>query len=191
MFVDVGANIGYFSVIAGLLVGPGGRVFSFEPNGAARARLQRHLELNALTDRVVVSDAALGARDEEAVDFYLSCSVGNDGCSSLIPAPTLLASGTLRTDVRIAVPLRTFDSVAARSAIPRVDLVKIDVEGAEHGVLSGMARMLSTAPPRRIVCETPWGSDAHRLLVDRGYRVSVADEVIGGTPNLLFEWGAS
>ena len=190
VFVDIGANTGYFSVIAGLLVGTAGRVFAFEPNGDARARLERHLEMNGLTARTFVSQAALGARDEEGVDFYLSCSAANDGCSSLIADQALLERGTLRADVKIAVPVRTFDTIASVLPITRVDLVKIDVEGAELGVLAGMTRTLSEAPPGRIVCETPWGSDAYRALIARGYRARIVDEVIGGTPNLLFERGS-
>jgi FkbM family methyltransferase len=191
VFVDIGANIGYFSVIAGMLVGETGRVVAFEPNADARARLERHVELNGLDRRTVISSVALGERDEENVDFFLSCCVGNDGCSSLIASPALLEAGTLRRDVKVAVPVRTFDTVATTLAISRVDVMKIDVEGAELGVLTGMVRTLATAPPRRIVCETPWNSEAHCLLTGRGYRVRIVDEVSGGTPNLLFEFGDS
>jgi FkbM family methyltransferase len=187
VFVDVGANTGYFSVIAAMLVGPAGRVVSFEPSAHARERLQRQLQRNGVTPQTVVSSVALGDRDQENVDFYLSCSAANDGLSSLVPAAALVECGMLRTHVKTPVAVRTFDAVAAELAIPRVDLIKIDVEGAEQAVLAGMTRTLMDAPPRRIVCETTWESDAHRLLITRGYRARIVDEVRGGTPNLLFE----
>ena len=187
IFVDVGANTGYFSVIAGVLVGATGCVVAFEPNSSARARLERHLDLNGIASRVILSGVALADRDEEDVDFYLSCCAVNDGLSTLVPAAALLERGTLRTDTKVAVRVRTFDTMAASLAIPRVDLMKIDVEGTEAAVLAGMTATFATAPPRRIICETPWGSEAHHLLIDRGYRARIVDEVSGGTPNLLFE----
>lgn len=190
VFVDVGANTGYFSVIAGMLVGAAGRVVAFEPHAHARERLQRQLQRNGVTPQTVVSSVALADRDEENVDFYVSCSAVNDGLSSLRPAAALVERGMLRTDVKIPVAVRTFDAVAAELAIPRVDVMKIDVEGAELAVLAGMKRTLMDAPPRRIVCETRWDGAAHRLLITRGYRARIVDEVRGGTPNLLFELDA-
>jgi hypothetical protein len=65
--------------------------------------------------------------------------------------------------------------------------MKIDVEGAETHVLSGMRRAFDTVPPRRIICETAQDSLAVKLLSGRGYRVSMLDEIRGGIPNLLFE----
>ncbi len=65
--------------------------------------------------------------------------------------------------------------------------MKIDVEGAEARVLSGMAAHSTSLRPKRIICETPLESEAVRFLRDRGYRVSTLDEIPGGIPNLLFE----
>ena len=62
VFVDIGANSGYFTVLAALRVGAAGRVFAFEPNPAVRQQLERHVELNAIADRVTVSDLALAGR---------------------------------------------------------------------------------------------------------------------------------
>jgi FkbM family methyltransferase len=186
VFVDVGANTGYFSILAGFLVGSSGRVVAFEPNAEVRARLERHIVLNALQDHVIVSDVAVGGREQDAASFYLSCCAGNDGLSSLSRSAAAFHTGALRAEITATVRVRTFDAFAEQLGLGRIDLMKVDVEGAEHDVFAGMSRTLAACPPRQIVCETPRGSDTERLLAGYGYRVSVVDEVAGGTPNLLF-----
>jgi FkbM family methyltransferase len=187
VFVDIGANSGYFTVLAALRVGARGRVFAFEPNPVVRRQLQRHVELNAIADRVTISELALADEDQDDVRLFVSCWPENDGIASLTPAPETLARGGLRADASIPVRVRTFDTWAGSARPPRIDLMKIDVEGAEARVLTGMSATFARLRPRRIICETPLDSDAVRILRDRGYRSSMLDEVPGGIPNLLFE----
>jgi FkbM family methyltransferase len=187
VFVDIGANTGYFTVLAALRVDSAGHVFAFEPNPAVRDQLQRHLVVNGINNRVTVSDVALADRNEDSAQFFLSCWPENDGISSLTPAPETMARGGLRQESTIPVRVRTFDAWLQSTPVPRIDLMKIDVEGAETHVLSGMRRAFETVPPRRIICETPPDSLAVKLLRGRGYGVSMLDEIRGGIPNLLFE----
>jgi FkbM family methyltransferase len=187
VFVDIGANSGYFTVLAALRVGAHGRVFAFEPHPTVRQQLQRHVELNAIADRVTVSDLALADDDKDDVRLFVSCWPENDGIASLTPAAETLARGGLRADASIPVRVRTFDTWLQSARPPRIDLMKIDVEGAEARVLSGMSATFSSLRPKRIICETPLGSEAVRILRDRGYRASTLDEIPGGIPNLLFE----
>ena len=187
VFVDIGANSGYFSVVAALRVGARGRVFAFEPNPAVRRQLERHLGLNGITDRVTISELALSDEDRDDVRLFVSCWPENDGIASLTPAAETLASGGLRADTSIAVRVRTFDSWVQSVSLSRIDLMKIDVEGAESRVLAGMASTLFRLRPARIICETPIESEAAKMLRDRGYHASVVDEIRGGIPNLLFE----
>ena len=187
VFVDVGANSGYFSVLAALRVGARGRVFAFEPNPAVRRQLERHIGLNAIADRVTISELALSDEDRDDVRLFVSCWPENDGIASLTPAAETLARGGLRADTSMAVRVRTFDSWAQSVQLSRVDLMKIDVEGAESRVLAGMASTITHRRPLRIICETPIESEAAKMLRDRGYRASVVDEIPGGIPNLLFE----
>lgn len=187
VFVDIGANSGYFTVLAALRTGARGRVYSFEPNPAVRRQLERHVELNAIADRVTISDLALADHDTDDVPLFVSCWPENDGIASLTPAAETVARGGLRADASIPVRVRTFDTWARSAGLARIDLMKIDVEGAEARVLSGMSETFSRQRPRRIICETPLASDAVAILRDRGYRVSVLDEIPGGIPNLLFE----
>jgi FkbM family methyltransferase len=187
VFVDVGANVGYFTVLAALRVGAAGRVIAFEPNPAVRDQLVRHLALNGLEQRVTVADVALADRDEDGVPFFVSCWRENDGISSLTPSPDTIARGGLRADATIAVSVRRFDTWRASVGLDRIDLMKIDVEGAEAQLLSGLAGTLSAAPPRWIICETPLGSPAVARLRSSGYTDTMLDEIVGGIPNLLFE----
>jgi FkbM family methyltransferase len=187
VFVDIGANAGYFTVLAAMRVGPGGRVFAFEPNPAVRRQLRRHVDLNALGDRVTIADVALAERDEDAVPLFVSCWPENDGISSLTPSAETMARGGLRGDATVAVTVRRFDTWAAAATVSKIDVIKIDVEGAEAQVLRGMAGTLERCKPRRIICETPNGSEAAALLLEQGYQSRVLDEIRGGIPNLLFE----
>jgi len=187
VFVDIGANSGYFTVLAALRVGARGRVFAFEPNSAVRQQLRRHIQLNAIADRVTVSELALADEDKNDVRLFVSCWPENDGIASLTPSTETVARGGLRADASIPVHVRRFDTWVQSARPPRIDLMKIDVEGAEAKVLSGMSATFARLRPRRIICETPIESDAVRILRDRGYRVSTLDEIPGGIPNLLFE----
>jgi FkbM family methyltransferase len=187
VFVDVGANTGYFTVLAALQVGNGGHVFAFEPNPAVRDQLQRHLTVNGVTNRVTVCDVALADRNEDNAQFFVSCWPENDGISSLTPAPETIARGGLRTESTIPVRVRTFDTWLQTAQVPRIDLMKIDVEGAETHVLTGMRGTLERLRPRRIICETPTDSTAVTLLRGRGYKMSVLEDIRYGIPNLLFE----
>ena len=149
---------------------------------------QRHLELNAIADRVTVSDLALADEDKDDVQLFVSCWPENDGIASLTPAAETLARGGLRADASIAVRVRTFDTWVQSARLPRIDLMKIDVEGAEAQSALGhvgdvcQPSVRSESSARRRCRARPC-----RILRDRGYRASTLDEIPGGIPNLLFE----
>jgi hypothetical protein len=70
----------------------------------------------------------------------------------------------------LRVPARTLDAVARELSLDRMDLVKIDVEGAELRVLQGMCDVLRRLRPAHLVCETAPGSDVCDFLQGLGYR---------------------
>lgn len=129
---DVGANVGLLTLACAFATGPGGQVWSFEPEAGPRAQLAKTLHLNGLS-WVTVSDRAVGAAEGRA-RFHVSPTLGH---SSLHPLPDD-EQAQART---IEVEVTTLDQ-----ALPpgqRLDVVKIDVEGAELDVLAGMTRLLA------------------------------------------------
>ena len=131
-FVDIGANIGYFSCLLGKLAGPTGRVVAIEPESQNRKLLERNLKLNGLTN-VTVHGCAAGATNSVArMGLYKSA---NRGRHSLVD----LASCRRFVDV----PVRKLDDLVNGFGVKRWALVKIDVEGYEPFVFEGAEETLS------------------------------------------------
>lgn len=134
---DVGANVGFLSLIAARLVGPTGRVVCFEPLPQNVAQIEHNVRLNGF-DHVAVRSEALAATDEEA-EFSVS-AVSTWG--------KLRKIGTVQDEIKtILVPVRRLDTVIAEQALPDPHLIKIDVEGAEADVLRGAEQTLRRARP--------------------------------------------
>lgn len=163
VFADIGANHGYFTILAAGLVGARGLVFAFEPNPAVYERLETHVRLNGFDHRVVLSEQAVWDSDGDAA-FFVSQWPENNGISTLTPSPAVIAGGGLSPERTIRVRTETFDHWLATTTLERVDLVKIDAEGAEAHVVRGMSGALRAGRIDAVVCETEWQGDAHRLL---------------------------
>jgi FkbM family methyltransferase len=177
VFVDVGANHGYFTLVAAALVGREGRVFSFEPNPPVFDQLLEHVRLNAFTDRVVgVQQALADAADPNGILFVSQCRE-NSGLSTLSPSQVHVAKGDLSHDRTVRVRIDTFDRWRASAGVEQIDLVKIDTERAEDRVVGGMAASLAAGCIDRVICETTTDSAAHRLLCDAGFVPEVLDTV--------------
>jgi FkbM family methyltransferase len=144
VFVDVGANDGYYTLFAARRVGPAGRVVAAEPSSRERAHLQRNLGRNGL-DNVAVIPAAIGAISGLA-DLHLAHGV-HAGHNTL--------GGFAHDDVVRAslerVRIEPLDAVIARLGLARVDFVKIDVEGAEARVIAGAANVLKAMRPTMLI----------------------------------------
>jgi FkbM family methyltransferase len=135
--LDIGANIGYYSLLMAHRVGAKGQVHSFEPNPAVCERLRNHATNNQL-DRVIdVHNKAVA--DEEGV-LNLYTYEGNAGLSSIAPYP-----GRAFTSVETQV--QTLDALFQSGSIGIPSFIKIDVEGAELLVLKGAESLVQTARP--------------------------------------------
>ncbi|MEO1065184.1 MAG: FkbM family methyltransferase [Actinomycetota bacterium] len=165
---DVGANIGYFTLLASRLVGPAGRVVAFEPAPENLAVLAGNVERNG-ADNVLLSSRAV-SRSTGADRLQLASFSGGH---SLVEA----AGGN--TGVAPLVETVALDDFVDTAGVPRPDLVKIDVEGAELLVLEGMTRLLGEGGPIVLV-EADGADEAEHdrrlapiseLLTDRGYRL--------------------
>jgi FkbM family methyltransferase len=169
VFVDIGANHGYFTVLAATRVGETGHVYAFEPNPAVLEQLRLHLAVNRLTSIVTVTATALAEVDDETARFFISQCEGNSGLSTLTPDPKFIESGALSASQYVEVAQRRFDRWREENHLNRIDWVKIDVEGAEERVLQGMGETLQLMPPKGIICETLIDGPADRLLVSLGF----------------------
>lgn len=136
--LDVGAYSGLYSLEAAV-ANPLGRVWAFEPMASSRNLLVRNLEVNGLSDRVVVSDVAL-SDVEGSIVFFLNSEQASSTRASLLHWEGDQMRRT--TEVR-TLPL---DSVLLESPL-RVDLMKLDVEGAESRVLGGAAKTIEASKP--------------------------------------------
>jgi FkbM family methyltransferase len=136
--LDVGANIGWYTILAAKLVGPNGQVHAFEPDPPLASTIQINLEHNDLSNATVhwaaVSDTCGDV-------YFYQWSGQNMGLSSL---RDLGLSSTMLTIASI-----TLDSLL--DTLPKVSLVKIDVEGAEYKVLKGMKGLLLRDKPNLIL----------------------------------------
>lgn len=149
--IDVGANIGYFTILAAQMVGEAGAVHAFEPNPRVAALLRQSVVLNRFEKRVNVTEKAVSAHTGSLRFFYPTDS-GN----------TYEATVVMRDDIALEsldVGCVSLDDYALSKRIDRVRLLKIDVEGAELDVLSGAARLLSEIRPAAVICEFAPRSD--------------------------------
>lgn len=128
-FVDVGANIGHYSLLASACVGSEGRVVAIEAAQDIHGLLDRHVTLNGRRNIRTVQCAA--AAERGVVKLY-------HGHSGNIGKTTTIAGDGVATDVR-AVPLA---EILAADEIARIRIIKVDVEGAELQVLRGLAPLL-------------------------------------------------
>jgi len=144
---DVGAHIGYYSVLGSLAVGPSGKIVSVEPNPDTLRRLRKDLELSH-TSNVVVEDVA--CTDKETTLTFYQASIRNTGASSISEANAANADHGAKVQ-SVTVRGRTLDSMVQELGLQRVDFVKIDVEGAEVQVLRGMKDTLARFHPHMLI----------------------------------------
>ena len=155
--IDVGANLGEWTVPFARAVGPTGRVVAVEPAPRSAAALASTLAVNALRQAEIVR-CAIGDHDGTA-DFavpVVTSARTDTGTARIGPAST--GYDALR------VPLRRLDSLAAERNLARLDLVKIDVEGHERRVLDGAASILDRFRPV-LVIETGHEADGDRPAI--------------------------
>lgn len=124
--LDVGANVGYYSLLFAKWMKATGVVHSFEPFAATANRLRRNLELNpALKGTIQVHEIALSDR------------VGT--VSMTIPETGNSGRNCISNDANGSIPMLTLDAFVEREKLSRVDCIKVDVEGSEVAFLRGAA----------------------------------------------------
>jgi FkbM family methyltransferase len=153
--VDVGANIGFLTVLSSILVGPTGRVVAFEPDAENLVRLRANLAHNDCQNVTIIEKAVTNQVGE--VEFFINA--GNSGGNAIWNIgewPRYLEMHG--TPTRVAIPATTLDAEWERLALPAPKAIKIDVEGAEQRVLEGARELLARHEPPFIVAELhPFG----------------------------------
>jgi FkbM family methyltransferase len=138
--LDVGANVGWHTLLMGRLVGPAGRVLAVEPNASVRQRLQDNVSVNRMSQVAIIPYAMADA--DETVDFYGPIAEDPDSGSGHIVRGERSSKQTT-----VQVDARRLDAIAADAPLERLDLIKIDVEGFEWPVLRGGEQTIAKFRP--------------------------------------------
>lgn len=146
--IDVGANIGVYSILADKLVGPAGRTWAFEPSRESFQRLEKNLELNRC-GRVRPVRVALSAQPD-GVGMLKSDAGFGDAYRYLALANAAEAGNQLRESVAVT----TLDAFSSKEKIRRASFLKIDVEGGEYAVFQGAQDFLQASTDACIMFES-------------------------------------
>lgn len=178
-FVDVGANLGLYTLYAARKVGPNGRVISIEPSSREVAILKRNIDLNALTN-VQIHQVALSDRTAE-VELLVACArqSGHNTLGSFGYNTPL--------DHREKILAQPLDALVRAEHLSRVEVIKMDVEGAELGALRGAIETLESFRPtllmelsdRHLRNQNATSAEVLALLSQHGYRLYGFDAATG------------
>jgi FkbM family methyltransferase len=178
---DVGANIGFVSLLLARRLGETGTIFAFEALPDNLERLRTHVEINGLASRVTVIPGAVTATSEP-VRFL----VGPSGAMGKAEGSAGRSEGHRDT---IEVPGITLDDFVYRDGNPPPQIIKMDIEGGEILALQGMPRLLAEAHPlillelhgpeaARVAWDTLTAAGYQICRMQRGYpHVSSLDEL--------------
>jgi FkbM family methyltransferase len=143
IFLDIGANFGYYAITAAKSIGKKNSVHAFEPNENAYQLLQANVEINGFQETVCTHQICVGAEDGE-VDFYVTEESSFSGMSS---------TGRAKLREKVRVPICCLDSILPQLGLSQIDAIKIDVEGYEFSVLQGAKETLRKSPNLAIAME--------------------------------------
>jgi FkbM family methyltransferase len=174
--IDVGAHVGQFALLAANLVGTAGKVIAIEPNPEIRPLLHLNIGKNGLANVQVIGAAAVD--EPGTLTLYAYKDDRNSGAVSLREFPRA------RKEYQVA-GIRLDDLVAVLR-LGKVDLMKIDVEGAEQQVLAGARSLLASSQPDIVVEVTANGHhlELERLLRELGYSFFLP--TIGSVKEVIF-----
>lgn len=142
--IDIGANLGYYSLLMSELCGREGRTVAVEPNPAMCKLLRMSEFLHGWNFDIV--DKAIADKEGEAT---LTIPDRSFGGASLNGSPGAPFGGTSRVNVKVT----TVDAIVAELQLPKVDIIKIDVEGFEPRVFEGMKHTIANNPRLQLIIE--------------------------------------
>ena len=148
--IDAGANVGYYTLIAGSHVGPKGRVIAFEPDPELFELLFSGVDINGFLDRCRCVRKALSDRAGKQTFYRYQSHMGGNTLYHLAGVETSLLDQVETIEVE-TVSLDDF--LQASEDNTRVDVIKIDAEGSEGLIIEGMKRTLSDNDEITVICE--------------------------------------
>lgn len=161
---DIGANVGFYSLLAAQLIGRDGHVYAFEPLPRNLEYLHRHMTLNHFEKRVTIQDMA----------------ISNETCVSHFAEGISHEMGRLSEKGGIEVHVNSLDRLLVELNLRPPDLIKIDVEGGEYEVLLGAEATLRDYSPTLFLATH--GHAIHRkcidYLIDLNYCPQLIDDMI-------------
>ena len=149
VFVDVGTNIGFFSLLASRIVSEEGKVFSFEPIPHCVEQVKKSVSVNKDIHNITIFPFACGVEEGSSKIYLHSSNVGGSSLSSKIGK-----SATSAPEKELNVRIAKMDSVLGRE--DHIDVIKIDVEGMEFAVLRGAENMLKKHRPILVIEYSPF-----------------------------------
>jgi FkbM family methyltransferase len=138
--LDIGANIGYYTLLAATIVGSKGRIYAFEPDPRTVTSLEANVKANRLSNVTVIPKAA--SDSEQLLEFQQSRVATYSGLHGSMPDDSIVGTALVESVV--------VDDVLDGAS---VDVIKCDVEGEEPAVLRGMQRTLQNSPNLRLLVE--------------------------------------
>ncbi|MEB3826064.1 FkbM family methyltransferase [Phormidium sp. CCY1219] len=149
-FIDIGAHIGYYSLIAALLVGENGQVFSVEPNAININWIRHHIAANQL-ENIEIFPTVLGG-ENKAVEFFINAD--NDGGHALWDVGLHKINKKSRLNPQTeTLQMSTLDDLLKDKPLNSLKLIKIDAEGAEYQILQGAENTLFRSGVPYVICE--------------------------------------
>ncbi len=174
VFYDVGANKGFYAVIAARLVGPEGAVHAFEPFPESVHAIEANARANGFEN---VTVWPVGVSDVSGVDTLIV-----EGGDFEYRLSTSLNAGEADKSRAITVEIVRLDELVADGRLPPPDVVMIDVEGAEVAVLRGMTEIVKRHRPT-ILCEIHWlQREIDEILVELLEPLGYVATQLDGTP---------
>jgi FkbM family methyltransferase len=173
VFLDIGANAGYFTLLASYWVRAGGKVLAVEPNPPMAIQLRENVARSGLTNVLIEEGACSETTGVRSLFVGNSYTRGNASFYKNPRNDRPPAGKSASIDVR-CTPV---DELCDKYRLPRVDLLKLDVEGAELEVLRGMSATLTRWRPRIVVEIFPAAVDSVTAYISQfGYTVSSLGE---------------
>lgn len=182
VFIDIGANVGLYSLTANRVLSESGRIIAFEPNPQTMRRLQFNLHANSRSpgEQCMQTLLQIGVSDTEST-FSLQVDHANLGESSISPKNGSSPAKANANYESVEIQCRPLLMVLNELEVDHIDILKIDIEGAEDLAL---APFLNEAPdrllPNSIIIENSahqWKCDLFKLMQDRGYHLRFRNEM--------------